>query len=171
MKVLYVARVYRWDQLWTIKGLARHMTKCCLVRYTKLMRCIAHMNPQMSVMHTYVNDPVRLCNVAVFFDAGFSCDTTPSSLTIAAYAATVGQNTWAPIARTCKDQHTLCHSSIESDIIALGQRPGQPRRIIVEVPDELRVLPRPCHTMGRYCNGEHFVIALKGLRLPWPFFG
>lgn len=42
MKVLYVVRVYRWDLLWPVSWLARHMTKWNQVCDTKLRRCIAY---------------------------------------------------------------------------------------------------------------------------------
>lgn len=150
MKVLYAARAYRWDLLWTIDWLARHMAEWSKVCDIKLKRCIAYKRTtEKFVMQVYVSIPIHLCNVAMFSDVDFARDIATSKSTLGGYAAIVGPNTWAPIAGICKSHNAVSHSSTVSDILALdlvlrAQLQRQPERA---APQGLRTQVerhRPC---------------------------
>lgn len=70
-------------------------------------------------MQSYINDPIRLCIVAVFSDADFNGGLAASKSTSGGYIAIVGSNTWAPIAGTYTSQAAVRHSSTESELLAL----------------------------------------------------
>lgn len=94
MKALYMARVYRWDLLWTTNWLVRHMTKWSQVRDMKLKRRIAYVKPtEKFAMQSYINDPIHRCNVALLSDADLAGDVATSKSATGGYVALVRRNT------------------------------------------------------------------------------
>ena len=120
MKVLYAARVCRFDLLRAVGTLAQHVTKwdaSCDRRLHRLMSYIAH---HAGLRLTgWIGDPIKDLRPHLFCDADLAgCATTQRS-TSGIYHGVVGPNSSFPIAVVCKRQTCVSHSTPEAEITAM----------------------------------------------------
>ena len=120
MKVLYAARVCRFDLLRAVGTLAQKVTvwdASCDHRLHRLMSYIAH--------HTHlrltgwIGDPAKDLRPHLYCDADLAgCATTQRS-TSGVYHGIVGPNSSFPVAVVCKRQTCVSHSTPEAEITAM----------------------------------------------------
>ena len=119
MKVLYAARMCRYDLLFAVCSLARSITRwsrACDKRMHRLMSYVHHHKHLM--MQSIVGDPLDACRLLLFADADFAGDKTESKSTSGGVLVLVGPNTWAPLGAVCKAQAAVSHSSTEAEVIS-----------------------------------------------------
>ncbi len=70
MKILFMARCYRYDVLYAVSSLARYLIKWNTACDKKLHRLICYMHGTRELsLRSFVGDPIGKCHVAVFSDA------------------------------------------------------------------------------------------------------
>ena len=120
LKALYVARVTRYDILWTVNMLAREVTRwsaACDRRLHRLI-CYMHQTSEHSQIN-FVGDAPSECWLTLFSDASFAGDLRDSKSTSGGILCLVGPNTYVPICWICKKQGAVSHSTAEAEIISL----------------------------------------------------
>ena len=122
MKMLYCARIVRFDLLWTICSLARQVTKWTRASDRKLHRLVSYLfHSQEISLEGFVGNAAWELSVMCYSDADFAGDIKDSKSTSGCYIALVGTSTFVPIAAMSKKQSVVSHSSTESEIVSLEQ--------------------------------------------------
>ena len=120
MKILYAARMYRFDLLHSINSLARDITRWCRACDKKLHRLICYIHGTTHyTLRSAVGDTIDKCKLMLFTDADFAGSLRDSKSTTGLYMAMVGPNTFAPLGAVSKTQTAISHSSTEAEIVAL----------------------------------------------------
>ena len=120
MKVLYAARMCRYDLLYAVSSLAREVSKWTRACDKRLWRLICYINSTIDlVLVSVVGDPLSECRMLMFCDSDFAGDRRTSKSTSGLYLALVGPHTFAPIGAISKAQSAVSHSSTQSEIVAL----------------------------------------------------
>ena len=120
MKILFAARMGRFDLLFSVVSLARLVTRWTVSCDKRLFRLICYLHTtQDHCLISIVGDPIKECKLVVYSDADWAGDNRTSKSTTGALIALVGKNTFAPISALCKGQTVVSHSSTESEIVAL----------------------------------------------------
>ena len=121
-KILYAARIARFDLLWTICSSSRQVkkwNKACDKRFHRLVSCLYH--DQHITLEYYVENQPKELKLACFSDADFAGDAKDSKSTSGCYLALVGTHTFIPVSAMSKKQGVGSHSSTESEIVSLEQ--------------------------------------------------
>ena len=120
LKCLYLARVGRPDNLWSVNKLARSITKwtrACDKRLNRLISYVHHICEYRQYCH--VGNTVKQCRLGLFQDSDFAGDLEDSKSTFGGTLCIFGSHTFVPICWMCKKQTAVSHSSTESEIISL----------------------------------------------------
>ncbi len=119
MKMLYGARLVRYDLLWPICSIAREVSRWNVACGRRLRRLICYLHHTWNhSLESFVGDTADQCHVLLFTDADFAGDVRTSKSTSGSYIAIVGPNAFGPIAALCKKQTCVPQSSNESEIVA-----------------------------------------------------
>ncbi|CAE8725927.1 unnamed protein product, partial [Polarella glacialis] len=121
MKVLYSARLARFDLLKAVAGLASKVTKWSVSCDKRLFRLMCYINDSKGLkMRGYVgrDDKAEDLFLRLFADAAFAgCrDTAPS--TSGVFLGIYGKNTFVPVAAQAKKQSCVSHSTSEAELVA-----------------------------------------------------
>ena len=120
MKVLYAARMYRYDLLHAVNSLARDVTRWCRACDKKLHRLMAYIQHTKDyVLQSAIGDKLHDCAIMLYTDADFAGNLRDSKSTTGVYMALVGPHTFAPFGAISKSQSAVSHSSTEAEVIAL----------------------------------------------------
>ena len=120
LKCLHLARIGRLDILWSVKKLARSITKwtnACDKRLNRLISYIRHTCEYKQYCH--VGNTANQCRLGLFQDSDFAGDLEDSKSTSGGTLCILGSPTFVPISWMCKKQTSVSHSSTESEIISL----------------------------------------------------
>ena len=120
LKCLYLARIGRPDDLWSVNKLARSITKwtkACDKRLNRLISYIHHTSEYKQYCH--VGNTAKQCRLGLFQDSDFAGDLEDSKSTSGGTLCLFGSHTFVPISWMCKKQTSVSHSSTESEIISL----------------------------------------------------
>ena len=120
LKALYVARIARYDFMWTVNMLAREVTRWTVACDRRLLRLIQYMH--QTVEHSqicFVGDAPGDCWLTLFSDASFAGDLRDSKSTSGGFLCLTGPNTYVPITWICKKQGAVSHSTAEAEVISL----------------------------------------------------
>ena len=136
MKVLYAARMCRFDLLKAIALLASRVTKWDRDCDRRLHRLISYINSTLELRLTgYVGDNPSEVSLALYSDADFAgCKNTARSTT-GVFLALVGPNTFVPLAAVSKRQSCVSHSTAEAEIVAANtavRTIGLPTKVLME---------------------------------------
>ena len=136
MKVLYAARMCRFDLLKAIALLASRVTKWDRDCDRRLHRLISYINSTLELRLTgYVGDNPSEVSLALYSDADFAgCKNTARSTT-GVFLALVGPNTFVPLAAVSKRQTCVSHSTAEAEIVAANtavRTIGLPTKVLME---------------------------------------
>ena len=121
LKCLYLARIGRLDNLWSVNKLARSITKwtkACDKRLNRLISYIHHTSEYKQYCH--VGNTAKQCSLGLFQDSDFAGDLEDSKSTSGRTLCVFGSHTFVPISWMCKKQTSVSQSSTESEMISLG---------------------------------------------------
>ena len=111
MKMLYGARLVRYDILWPICSIAREVSKWTRACDKRLERLVSYINCTTDYsLESFVGDTADQCSVLLHSDADFAGDMRKSKSTSGMYIAIVGPHTFAPIVAHCKKQTCVSHA-------------------------------------------------------------
>ena len=119
MKLLYAARIARFDLLRSINTLARNVNKWTSNDDARLHHLMCYVNSTLDKrMIGWVGDPIATLSVGIFADADFAgCGETLRS-TSGSHMHVQGKRTRFPIAGGSKRQGCISHSTPEAEIVA-----------------------------------------------------
>ena len=120
LKALYVARIARYDFMWTVNMLAREVTRWTVACDRRLLRLIQYIHQTGEYSQIcFVGDPPEDCWLTLFSDASFAGDLRDSKSTSGGFLCLVGPNTYVPLTWICKKQGAVSHSTAEAEVISL----------------------------------------------------
>ncbi len=119
MKLLYAARVARYDLLRPIAALARRLTRWTKRCDRKLYRLMCYVYATIHKrMRGYVGDRITDCSLCVFSDADLAGDHEDSKSTSGIFMVIIGPRTLFPLSAVSKRQKAVSHSTTEAEMIA-----------------------------------------------------
>ena len=119
MKVLYAARMARYDLLRAVQGLARYMTKWTRKNDAELFRLTAYVHHTTDVtMRGWVGDDLGDVAPHLFSDADLAGDQDTQRSTSGMIVTIKGDHTSFPISAYSKRQHCVSTSTTEAEIVA-----------------------------------------------------
>ena len=118
MKVLFAARMARWDLLRCTQSLASRVTKWSRDCDVGLHRLICYINSSLDVtMQGFIGDRITECKLWLFCDADWAGERDSKSTSGCALFL-VGPNTYYPLNAFSKKQTSITTSSTESEVVA-----------------------------------------------------
>ena len=118
MKVLFAARMARYDLLRATQSLASRVTKWSPDCDAGLHRLISYINCSLDMtMRGFMGDKFSECQLWLFADADFAGEYDNKSTT-GTFMALVGPNTYWPINAFSKKQTATAMSSTEAEVVA-----------------------------------------------------
>ena len=121
MKILFAARMARFDLLRATQSLASRVTKWsteCDVALHRLVAYIHHTKDRF--LDAFIGDPLSECQIWLFADADWAGDEEAKS-TSGCTTVIVGPNTYFPINSFSKKQTVISTSSTEAEVVAANQ--------------------------------------------------
>ena len=118
MKILFAARMARYDLLRATQSLASRVTKWSEDCHVGLHRLVSYIQSTLDLtMRSFIGDRFRDCQLWLFADADFAGEHDSKSTT-GSYMVLVGPNTYFPINAFSKKQIPITMSSKEAEVIA-----------------------------------------------------
>ena len=122
MKVLYAARMMRFDLLKIISLLASKVTKWTPVCDRLLHRMVCYVNDTTELkLYSWVGDAATAVHLRLSADADLASDQPSMRSTSGTYLALFGPNTKAPLNGRFKRQTAVSHSTPEAEIAAADE--------------------------------------------------
>lgn len=119
MKILYAARMCRYDLLRATCALASLVTKWTPACDKKLHRLVSYIHSTLSLrLVAWVGDHPKDMTVKLFSDADFAGDLETSRSTSGVFLQLTGTNTFYPLAGQSKNQSCVSHSTPEAELVA-----------------------------------------------------
>jgi len=119
MKILYAARMARYDLLRVTCFLATRITKWDATCDKLLHRLVCYINSSLDVRMTgWVGDDAKLIDLVLFTDADFAGDKDTHRSTTGVFLCLKGQSTSVPLSAVSKRQSCVSHSTPEAEIVA-----------------------------------------------------
>ena len=125
MKVLYGARMCRYDLLHACQALACKVTKWSLRCDRRLHRLIAYIHQSIDLcMYGWIGDDSIALRLWLYTDADFAADQSDSKSVSGVFCALQGPTSFFPLCALSKKQSSVSHSTCESEMVAadLGLR-------------------------------------------------
>ena len=120
LKCLHLARIGRPDILWSVKKLARSITKWTKACDKRLNRFISYVHHTCECkQYCHVGNIAKQCSLGLFQDPDFAGDLEDSKSTSGGTLCILGTHMFVPISWMSKKQTSVSHSSTESEIISL----------------------------------------------------
>ena len=118
MKILFAARMARWDLLRATQSLASRVTKWSRDCDTALHRLVCYINSSLDIrMQGFIGDTIAECQLWLFCDADWAGEHDSKSTSGCALYP-VGPNTYYPLNAFSKKQTSITMSSTESEVIS-----------------------------------------------------
>ena len=118
MKLLYAARICRFDLLRSINNLARKITKWTKKEDALLHHLMAYVHSKHHMMIGWVGDSLGDSSIGLFADADYAGCGESLKSTSGAHMHIQGPHTRFPLAGLSKRQGCLSHSTPEAEIVA-----------------------------------------------------
>ena len=119
MKLLYAARIARFDLLRSINALARNVTKWTKDDDARLHHLMCYVNSTLSLkMIGWVGDKIEDLSLGLFADADFAGCAQSLRSTSGSHLQVQGKYTRFPLAGGSKRQGCVSHSTPEAEIVA-----------------------------------------------------
>ena len=119
MKLLYAARIARFDLLRSINSLARNVTKWTIDDDAKLYHLMCYVNSSLSKRMTgWVGDNFNELTLSLFADADFAGCAQSLKSTSGSHMHIQGNHTRFPLSGGSKRQGCVSHSTPEAEIVA-----------------------------------------------------
>ena len=120
MKILYGARMGRYDLIRPVQALASRITKWNRLCDKKLHRIVSYMNSTLDLhLYGWVCDKPSDIEIVAYCDADLAGDRTDSKSTSGVLICLVGPRTYVPITAVSKKQTSVSKSTPEAEIVAL----------------------------------------------------
>ena len=120
MKLLFAARMARYDPLRAVQGLASRVTKWSSGCDKSLHRLMCYVNSTLDVkLRSYIGDPVDQCKLWLFADADHAGEHDNKS-TSGTFLALVGPNTYFQLPAFRKKQTSISISSTEAEVVCVN---------------------------------------------------
>ena len=120
MKVLYGARMGRYDLIRPVQALASRVTKWNHLCDRKLHRLISYVNSTFDLhLYGWVGDSPEFIELVAYCDADLAGDRTDSKSTSGVLICLAGPRTYMPITGVSKKQTSVSKSTPEAEIVAL----------------------------------------------------
>ena len=151
MKILFAARMARYDLLRATQSLASRVTKWSKDCDEGLHRLVAYINSTLNHrMSCFIRDSLLDCRLWVFRDADYAGEFDSRSTT-GCVAVIVGPNTYYPINAFSKKQTSTAMSSTEAEVVAANhsvRAQGLPTLSLMSVLWELLDAPKEKQPAG-----------------------
>jgi len=148
MKILYAARMGRFDLLKATCALASRVTKWTESCDKLLHRLICYVHSTLDVfLHGWIGDKMEDLRLELYTDSDFAGDLETMRSTSGVFLVLVGRNSFFPLHATSKRQSCVSHSTTEAEIVAadLGHRvTGLPALCLWDTLFQRKV---ECHSM------------------------
>ena len=119
MKVLYCARLARFDLLKAISNLATKITKWTRNCDKRLHQLVSYINSSLGLRLTgVIGDTIDNVSLELYSDADFAGDKSDSKSTSGVFLAVKGPNTFFPLSACSKKQSCVSHSTPEAELVA-----------------------------------------------------
>ena len=119
MKLLYAARMLRFDLLRAVGGLASKVSKWTLRCDRELHRLMCYVHSTLDLtLRGHVGDCGDALSLSLFADADFAGDLSTRRSTSGAFVALVGPHTHFPLSARSVKQSCVSHSTPEAEIVA-----------------------------------------------------
>ena len=120
MKILYGARMGRYDLIRPVQALASRITKWNRLCDKKLHRIVSYINSTLDLhLYGWVCDRPNDIEIVAYCDADLAGDRTDSKSTSGVLICLVGPRTYVPITAVSKKQTSVSKSTPEAEIVAL----------------------------------------------------
>ena len=120
MKILYGARVGRYDLLRPVQVLASRLTTWTHLCDKRMHRLISYINETTTTsLYGWVGDRIGDIRLVLYCDADLASDKNDHRSTSGVYLCLQGPHTFVPIAAYCKKQTSCSKSTPEAEIVAL----------------------------------------------------
>ena len=120
MKILYGARMGRYDLIRPVQALASRITKWNQLCDKKLHRLVSYINSTIELhLYGWVGDRSDMIEVVTYCDADFAGDRTDAKSTSGVLVCLVAPRTYLPITAVSKKQTSVSKSTPEAEIVAL----------------------------------------------------
>ena len=121
MKILYGARMGRWDLLTAAASLATHLTKWTTTCDRALYRLVCYINSTVSAtLAGYVGDSPEHLTLRLYADADFAGGKTNHRSTSGAFMALVGPRALMPFAAKTQTQSCVSHPNQEAELVSVN---------------------------------------------------
>ena len=180
MKLLYAARLARYDLQRAINTLGSYVHKWNQECEEDLYRLMCYVNSSLKVrQYAWVGDHPENIDPHLYADADFAGCTATSRSTNGAHLCLRGNNTYFSLSGTCKKQDCVSHSTPEAELVAAAfairkeglpatyvwdtlLQPGQKKRKIVTVFHEdnqtmIRAVKSGRNPTMRHMGRTHYV--------------
>ena len=119
MKILYAARMARFDLLRAVSHIACFITKWTVDCGRRLHRLVCYIHAtKHHRMVGWVGDPVDKVGLHLYADADFAGCTATKRSTSGYHLQLRGPSTWFPLAGVSKRQACVSHSTLEAELVA-----------------------------------------------------
>ncbi len=120
MKILYAARMGRYDLVRPVARLATRVTKWTELCDQKLHRLVCYIKSSLDVhMYAWVGDEMSDVEIVLYCDADLSGDRTDGKSTSGVFLCLMGPNTFVPLCGLSKKQTSVATSTPEAEIVAV----------------------------------------------------
>ena len=118
MKILFAARMARYDLLRAVQGLAARVTKWSTDCDKALHRLICYIHSTLNYkLRAFVGDKIQECRLWCFADADHAGEYDNKSTT-GCFLVLIGPNTYFPLTAFSKKQTSVSISSTEAEVVA-----------------------------------------------------
>ena len=118
MKILFAARMARFDLLRAVQGLAARVTKWSVDCDKALYRLVCYINSTLDLqLQSFIGDSIIDCRLWLFADADHAGEYDNRS-TSGCFLVLVGPNTYFPLTAFSKKQTSVSMSSTESEVVS-----------------------------------------------------
>ena len=118
MKILFAARMARYDLLRAVQGLAARVTKWSTDCDKALHRLICYIHSTLDYkLKAFVGDRIQECKLWCFADADHAGEYDNNSTT-GCFLVLIGPNTYFPLTAFSKKQTSVSISSTEAEVVA-----------------------------------------------------
>ena len=119
MKILYCARLARFDLLKAISNLATKVTRWSKNCDRMLHQLVCYIQSTLKYRLTgVIGDKLKDVSLELFSDADFAGDKADSKSTSGVFLALKGPNTFFPLSASSKKQSCVSHSTPEAELVA-----------------------------------------------------
>ena len=115
MKIMYIARLSRYDLLRPVSVLAREVNRWSLSSDLKLEKLVAYLRETVTLsLHEYFGDSPDKISLELYCDADFA-RLASQHFSTGGFFALTGVNTWFPLIAVSKKQTSVSTSTAEAE--------------------------------------------------------